>query len=238
MPPVGVQITPMNTFDGASLYRLMAWLSPAYPTGAFGYSHGLEYGIEEGLVSDASGLQAWVTTVIEKGTGWIDCLLLAAAWRAASLEDLARLIALAEIAAAWRGSAEMALESETQGRAFLATTRAAWPHPLLDRIAEELTAVPLPVAAGVATAVASIPLDFSIQAYLQSIGSNLVSAGVRLIPLGQTDGQRVISALWPTIGATVKRALTTEVENGGTAALIIDWCSMRHETQYTRLFRS
>jgi urease accessory protein len=228
----------MNTFDGASLYRLMAWLSPAYPTGAFGYSHGLEYGIDAGLVSDASGLQAWVTTVIEKGTGWIDSLLLAAAWRAASLEDLVRLVALAEIAAAWRGSAEMALESETQGRAFLATTRAAWPHPLLDRIEEELTAVSLPLAVGVATAVVSIPLDFSIQTYLQSIGSNLVSAGVRLIPLGQTDGQRVISALWPTIACTAKRALITEVENEGTAALIIDWCSMRHETQYTRLFRS
>ncbi len=238
MPSLGTQVTPMNTINGAALYRLTAWLSPAYPTGAFAYSHGLEYGIEVGLVSDASALRAWVATVIEKGAGWIDSLLLAAAWRAVTLKDLVQLIALAEIAAAWRGSAEMALESETQGRAFLATTRAAWPHPLLDRIAEELTFVPLPVAVGAAVAAVSIPLHFSIQAYLQSVVSNLVSAGVRLIPLGQTDGQRVISALWPTIEATTGRSLATEIENAGTATFIIDWCSMRHETQYTRLFRS
>ena len=228
----------MSTIDVSALYRLMAWLSPAYPTGAFAYSHGLEYGVQAGLVSDAKTLMAWVETVIRKGAGWTDSLILAAAWRAAALEDLSRLIELAELAAAWRGSAEMAQESETQGRAFLATTRAAWPHRLLDRLAAELDPVSLPVAVGAACAAQEIPLNLAIQGYLQSTGANLVSAGVRLIPLGQTDGQRVLAALEPTIVGTAELALTSDLEEAGTAALIIDWCSMCHETQYTRLFRS
>jgi urease accessory protein len=238
MPSRAPQVMPMSTIDGAGLYRLMAWMSPAYPTGAFAYSHGLEYGVEAGLVTDVTTLRAWVASVIARGAGWIDSLLLAAAWRAAALDDLASLIELAELAAAWRGSAEMALESETQGRAFLAVTRAGWPHRLLDRLGAEVESVPLPVAAGTASAVQAIPLALSIQAYLQSFAGNLVSAGLRLIPLGQTDGQRIIAALEPTIAETAERALTTSIEEAGTSALMIDWCSMRHETQYSRLFRS
>jgi urease accessory protein len=228
----------MSRIEGSGFYRLMAWLSPAYPTGAFSYSHGLEFGVEARLVADAHTLQAWVAVVIEKGAGWIDSLLLAAAWRAAGAGDLARLIALVELATAWRGTAETAQESETQGRAFLATTRAAWPHPLLDRLGGEVEAAPLPVAVGAATGAYAIPLADTIQAYLQSFAGNLVSAGLRLIPLGQTDGQRVIADLAPTIARTADRALSASLEEAGTATPLIDWCSMRHETQYTRLFRS
>jgi urease accessory protein len=237
MPPAA-QVTLMSPIEGASLYRLMAWLSPAYPTGGFSYSHGLEYAIEAGLVSDAQTLQAWVATVVEKGAGWVDSLLLAAAWRAAAADDSVRLIALAELAAAWRGSAEMAMESETQGRAFLATTAAAWPHPLLERLGAELDAVPLALAVGAAAAAHAISLELTIQGCLQAMASNLVSAGMRLIPLGQTDGQRIMAALGPAIGAIAGRALGTKLEDAGTSALMIDWCSMCHETQYTRLFRS
>jgi urease accessory protein len=224
--------------EGAGLYRLMTWLSPAYPTGAFSYSHGLEYAVEAGLVSGAGDLLAWVAAVIESGTGWIDSLLLAEAWRAAAADDRRRLADAAILAAAWRGTAEMALESEAQGQAFLATTRAAWPHPLLHALAEAAETVALPVAVGAATGAAAIPLALSVRAYLQSLAGNLVSAGLRLIPLGQTDGQRVIADLAPAVAATGERVLIAALEEAGSAAPLIDWCSMRHETQYTRLFRS
>ena len=175
----------MTSLEAGALYRLMAWLSPAYPTGAFSYSHGLEYAVEAGLVGEADALAAWVRTVVEKGAGWIDALILAEAWRAAAAADLARLGEVAVLAAAWRGTAEMALESEAQGRAFLTATRAAWPHPSARRAgAERGETIALPVAVGAAAGAAAIPLDLSLQAYLQSLAGNLVSAGTPAGPAG------------------------------------------------------
>src|SRR5262249_40288253 len=159
---------------------------PSYPTGAFSYSHGLEYAVEAALVTDAASLARWVRTVIERGTGWIDCLLAAESWRASTAQDLARLTEVALLAAAWRGTAELAWESEAQGRAFLAAPRDAWPHRLLDDLAGSTAAVALPVAVGAAAGAAALPLDLVLNAYLQSIAGNLVSAGMRLIPLGQS----------------------------------------------------
>jgi urease accessory protein len=143
------------------------------------------------------------------------------------------------LADAWRGSAEMALESRAQGAAFLATTRAAWPHPALDAVALRWRgAVALPVAVGVAARVHGVALDPTLTAYLHAVAGNLASAGMRLIPLGQTDGQRAVAALEPVIAATLRAAYETPLDEIGTASATIDWCSMRHETQYTRLFRS
>lgn len=223
----------------AALYRLMTWLSPAYPLGAFSYSHGLEQAVEAGLARDRASLVDWVATVIAAGAGRSDGALLAAAWRAAAADDRAALDDIATLAAAWRGTAETALESRAQGAAFLTTTRIAWPHRLLDELAlRHRGEVALPVAVGAAAAAHGVPLASVTTAYLLAFAGNLVSAGVRLIPLGQSDGQRAIAALEPVIAATAEDVLRTPLDEIGTAAPLIDWCSMRHETQYTRLFRS
>lgn len=223
----------------AALYRLMSWLTPAYPTGAFSYSHGLEYAVAERLVHDRERLVGFVATATASGAGKSDGALLAAAWRAAAADDRDALDDIAALAAAWRGTAETALESRAQGAAFLATTRAAWPHPLLDALAlEHRGELALPVAVGAAAAAQQVPLEATLTAYLHAFAANLVSAGVRLVPLGQSDGQRAIAALEATVAATADRVLKTPLERIGTAAPLIDWCSMRHETQYTRLFRS
>ena len=223
----------------AALYRLMSWLSPAYPTGAFSYSHGLEYAVAEGLVRDRESLIDWVATAVASGAGKSDGALLAAAWRAATADDRVALDAAAELAAAWRGTAETALESRAQGAAFLSATRAAWPHPLLDALAlRHRGELALPVAVGAAAAAQQVPLSAALTAYLHAFAGNLVSAGMRLIPLGQSDGQRAIAALEAVVAATADHVLKTPLERIGTAAPLLDWCSMRHETQYTRLFRS
>jgi urease accessory protein len=230
-------LTTMTT-DGA-LYRLMTWLSPSYPLGAFSYSHGLEYAVETGLVRGPVELEAWVATAVTAGAGRSDGALLAATWRAAMDQDRATIDDVAELAGAWRGTAETALESRAQGAAFLSTTRAAWPHPLLDALAlRHRGDVALPVAVGVAAAAHRVPLAAALTAYLHAFAASLVSAGVRLIPLGQSDGQRAIAALEPVIAGAVASALATPLEDVGSAAPVIDHCSMRHETQYTRLFRS
>jgi urease accessory protein len=228
------------TTDEAAIYRLMTWLSPAYPIGAFSYSHGLEFAVEERLVADRESLFDWVAAAVESGAGRIDGAIFAAAWRAAARGEAEALQEIATLAAAWRGSAETALESEAQGAAFLATTRAAWPHPLLDRFAAERAgeAVPLAVAAGAACGSHGVSLEVALVAYLQSFAANLVSAGVRLVPLGQSDGQRAIAALEPVIARAARAAATAALDDIGSAAPMIDWCSMRHELQYTRLFRS
>ncbi len=223
----------------AALYRLMTWLSPSYPLGAFSYSHGLEYAIEAGFVRDGDGLAEWIATVLEAGAGLSDGALLAAAWSAAAARDEAALDEVAALATAWRGTAETALESAAQGAAFLATTRAAWPHPLLDALAlRHRGALALAVAVGVAGAAHEVPLPALLTAYLHAFAANLVSAGVRLVPLGQSEGQRVIAALEPVVAAVAQHIEATPIDAIGTAAPLVDWCSMQHETQYTRLFRS
>jgi urease accessory protein len=223
----------------AALYRLMSWLSPSYPVGAFSYSHGLEQAVEIGLVRDRDGLVSWVATAVSVGAGRSDGALLVAAWRAAAARDRAALDAVAELAAAWRGTAETALESGAQGAAFLAATRVAWPHLLLDELAlRHRGEAALPVAVGVAAAAHEVPLAATLTAYLHAFSGALVSAGLRLIPLGQSDGQRAVAALAPVVAAAAASLPATPLDEIGTAAPVIERCSMRHETQYTRLFRS
>jgi urease accessory protein len=240
-----------------ALYRLLAWSSPGYPTGAFSYSHGLEWAVETGAVTNLQGLLDYVTGVLSRGGGWVDAVLFAHAWRSASdarpqsgartesaahsgSNPLAELDALAQLASAFRSSSETALESRQQGAAFLDVTRKAWPHPTLDAFATRQAGTPVAhcIAVAVACAAHEIALTPALHSYMHAVAANLVSAGARLIPLGQTQAQIAIAQLSPVITDTVERALQTSLDDLGTAAPAIELCSLRHETQYTRLFRS
>jgi urease accessory protein len=225
--------------DLAALYRLMAWLSPAYPIGAFSYSSGIEWAVEAGDITDAATLRRWLTVMIGAGGGYCDAVFLVHAHRAINDNDDAGLREVAELAVAFAPSKERHLETTAQGRAFLDTTRAAWPAPALDRLLAFWDGpVALPVAVGVACAGHGIALAPALHAFLHALTANLISTGVRLIPLGQTDGQKVLAALEPVVAATAERALVTKLDDVGGAAFRSDLASMRHETQYTRLFRS
>jgi urease accessory protein len=224
---------------GAALYRLMAWLSPAYPIGAFSYSGGLEWAIEAGDIKDAASLAGWLSVILSQGSGFCDAVFLTHAHRAVTAQDDAALVAVAELAAAFTAGRERHLETTAQGRAFLEVTRAAWGCAALDRLAD-LWDGPLayPVAVAVASAGHGIALAPALAAYMQAVAANLVSAGLRLIPLGQTDGQRVMASLEPLIATCSERALSCPLEEVGNAAFRADIAGMRHETQHTRLFRS
>jgi urease accessory protein len=222
-----------------ALYRLLAWLSPAYPIGGFSYSHGIETAVEEGFVINRVSLVAWLQTVLQAGTGCVDGALFAAAWRAAAAKDWPAFDAVAERAAAWRGTSEMALESRQQGGSFLSITRAAWPHPDLDAGHERLAGeIALPVAVALAAAAHGIAIEAALEGYLHAFTANLISAAVRSVPLGQTDGQIALASLEGVVQKAVEAALVSDLDEVGTATPLLDWCSMRHETQYTRLFRS
>ena len=235
----GVIMMIMVMTGEGTLYRLMAWLSPSYPIGAFAYSSGIEWAVEAGDIGDAAALRRWLEVMISEGAGFCDAVFLAHAHRAVTACDDAAMRAIAEIAAAFAPSKERYLETTAQGRAFLETTCAAWPAPALDRLlAVPQVAIALPVAVGAACAGHRVALVPALSAYLHAVTANLISAGVRLVPLGQTDGQRVLAALEPVVANTAERALVTALDELGGASFRADLASMRHETQYTRLFRS
>jgi urease accessory protein len=216
----------------------MIWLSPAYPVGAYSYSHGLEWLVEAGQVKDLETLVAWIEDLLAHGAARSDVIFLAETWRALAAGDVGALEEVAELAAAFAPSAERRLETLAQGTAFLAATLAAWRKPQLEALAADGREVAYPVAVGASAAAHGLPLAETAQAYAQAYVANLVSAAVRLIPLGQSDGLRVLARLEPLIPRVVAAALGCTLDDVGGAAVAADIAAMRHETQYTRLFRS
>jgi urease accessory protein len=223
--------------EALSLARLFTWLSPAFPVGGFSYSHGLEWVVETGSIKNAAQLGDWIEDVLEHGAGRSDLIFFAEAWRAVALGDARRLEAVTALASAFAASAERRLETLAQGAAFLAAVGAVWPHPTLATLAR-LQEIAYPVAVGASTSAHGLPLAASAQTFLQAFAANLVSAGVRLVPLGQTDGLRVLARLEPVLERLLGAGLAASLGEVGGAAILVDIASMRHETQYTRLFRS
>ena len=224
------------SIEHAALLRLMVWLSPSFPVGAFSYSHGLEYLVERGAVADEASLGAWVRDVLRRGGGRSDGILFAHAWRA---RDVSALTEIAALAAALSPSAERHLETTAQGNAFCLMVRQGWAVPTLDALQAEWDGpVAYPVAVAVAAADHGIALDAALLAYLHAFCANLISAGIRLIPLGQSAGQRVTASLEGALAEIAAEAESADLAEIGSALLLTDLASMHHETQYTRLFRS
>jgi urease accessory protein len=225
--------------EAAGLYRLMTWLSPSFPVGAFSYSSGIEWAVEAGDIPDAASLRRWLVSMLADGTGFCDGIFLAHAHRAASSNNDALLAEIADLASAFMPSRERHLETTAQGRAFIEIARAAWHNAVLDRlIACCEAAIVYPVAVGLVSAAHHISLVPTVHAFLHAVTSNWISAGARLVPLGQTDSQRLLAALEPVVMVTAKRVLAASLDDLGSATFRADIASMRHETQYTRLFRS
>jgi len=223
----------------SALYRLMTWLSPSYPVGAFSYSSGIEWAVEAGDIPDAQSLRRWLAVLMADGAGFCDGVLFAHTHRAVVNGDAKALAAVAELAAAFAPARERFLETTAQGRAFVEATRAAWPCAALDLLGTSFDgAIAYPVAVATAAAGHDIALEQALPGYLHAVLANWVSAGIRLIPLGQTDGQRIIAALEPAVAETASRALAASLDEIGSAAFRADLAGARHETQYTRLFRS
>ncbi|MFZ5962188.1 urease accessory protein UreF [Thalassococcus sp. BH17M4-6] len=197
--------------------------SPAFPVGAFAYSHGLETAVQAGEVTTPAALQDWLAVVLEHGAGWTDAVLISQAVTG-DAEDLSAL------ALALSPSSERRQETLLQGAAFARTVADVW------RV--DLPEYAYPVAAGRAVALLDLPVGAAIRIYLQSFAANLASAGVRLIPLGQTDGQRIVQALAPLSQSLAARAMTADLDDIGGFAPLVDIASMRHEILYSRLFRS
>jgi urease accessory protein len=225
-----------------SLIRLQNWLSPAFPSGSYSYSHGLEWAIESNQVHNRTSLVDWLDADLRFGSRRNDAIFFVEAWRCAAGGHDARLLETAELAAAFRGTSEFALEASQQGVSCLATLRDVWRDPEIDALSEGLRQMSihpvLPIVIAVRSATEGVPVGTALLAFVYASVSNLVTAGVRLIPLGQTDGQRALADLEDAVLDASERALTAGIDDLGSAALMVDFASMLHETQYTRLFRS
>ena len=212
--------------DRAATLRLLTWLSPAFPTGAYAYSHGIEWAVECGDIRDGDTLLAWLTDVLTHGSGRNDAILLRHAHRPGC--DHA---ALNELAIAVAPSRERRAETLEQGGAFVLAAASWHPPPLPERVA-------YPVAVGALAGRHRLDEDTTVAAYLQAFAANLISAAVRLVPLGQSTGLRVLAALEPTILLVGAATRTAALDDIGGCAFRSDIAAMHHETQYTRLFRS
>lgn len=225
-----------------ALLRQQSWLSPAFPTGSYSYSHAIEWAVEAGHIHDRESLVDWLEADLCYGSGRNEAIFFIEAWRSATDDDREKLLEIAKLAAAFRGTSEFALETSQQATACLATLRRVWPDPLIENLSEflsELRVAPvLSVILGVRTARQTIPATLALPAFLQSYLANLVTAGVRLVPLGQTDGQLAIAELEPAVLAVAAQAEVATIHDLGSAAFMVDLASASHETQYTRLFRS
>jgi urease accessory protein len=208
---------------------LLTWLSPAFPTGAYAYSHGLEWAVETHDIRDGDTLLEWLSVVIAHGSARTDTILLRHAHRAAN--DPGELRQIAALALATVSSRERRDEALAQGKAFLRAA-AGWGVPDLPED------TPYAVAVGAMAGAHGIDEDATASAYLQTFTCNLISAAVRLVPLGQTTGLHTLAALEALIVETAAATKHATRDDLGGCAFRSDLAAMRHETQYTRLFRS
>jgi urease accessory protein len=211
--------------EHSSLLLLLNWMSPAFPTGSFAYSHGLEWSIVAGDVRTADDVECWIADLLTTGSGWNDAVLFAQCW----IGDQAELNALA---LALAGSRERYLETTQLGRSFVIAA-GAWTG-----IAHDNEDIAYPVAAGQSCKVMSIPQDIAVMAFLQGFCSSLVSVAVRLVPLGQTSGLRILRNLMPIIAAVSTRASTASLDDLGSNTIAVEIASMKHETLESRVFRT
>ncbi|PVE22026.1 urease accessory protein UreF [Microvirga sp. KLBC 81] len=225
----------MTDHEAMAILPLFAWLSPSYPVGCYAYSHTLEWAVEAGDVTNDETLVAWLTDLLTFGFGCNDAILLAHAYRAVRAGDAAALDEVNELALALSPSTELHLETSQQGRSFLDATLSAWPSPLLMPLEGD---VAFPIAVGMAAAAHEIPLSTAAAAYLFGLVQTLVSAAIRLAPIGQTAGIRVCASLSATVLDVACQALDLSLDDIGSATFRADLGSFHHENQYTRLFRS
>ncbi len=215
------------TTEPQQLLHLLAFMSPAFPVGGFAYSHGLERAIDDGVVASAKEVREWIESLLVHGSGWNDAVLFAQAYHA----DAAVRAEIDELALAFAASRERALETSDLGRSFAKAVATI-------SVSEAMNFQTYPVAVAAACQKTCIDKIAGLLGYLQAFSNNLIAVAVRLVPLGQTKGLEVMRDLMPVISRTAERALMASLDDLGSSTLLSDIASMKHEIQYSRVFRS
>ncbi len=218
-----------------SLIRLMTFLSPSFPTGAFAYSHGLEAAFAEGLLKTSKDFTKWICSLLTHGSAWCDALFCAESWRCGnSVENLQELAGLCE---AMASSKERHRETMSQGKALLDAAK-FWLDSSSAIQNKHDKVFPLPVALGAIAAHLSIPLMATLTAQSHGFVSNQIQAALRMGCFGQEEGVRILAFLENDILDCASRAASTGFDDIGSCAYVADIMAMRHETMTTRIFIS
>jgi len=215
-----------GTNTSLNCHKVMAWLSPSYPIGSFAYSHGLEFEIACGNIRLRQDVEEWIETLLRYGSGWNELVLFAQAYKS----DRKSLDEISNFAKALAQSKERYEETLALGRAFAKVTS--------EIMGVKCNGMPLPVVMGFKAKIEDIPLEYILPLYAHNFVANLISVGVRLIPLGQTEGQQVLFHLFPVMEEMAKVASVAKLDDLRNSCILADIASMRHETLKTRLFRS
>jgi urease accessory protein len=222
-----LQVPMAITTEPAQLLKLMAIMSPAFPIGSFAYSHGLESAIDDGAVKTPGDVRDWITSLLAHGSGWNDAVLFAASFDA---DDAGRL-EIDELTLALAASRERALETSDLGQSLA--------RSVATLVADEaVTFKSYPVVFAATCARAGIGKRSGLLAFVQAFSNNLITVAVRLVPLGQSGGLGVMRDLMQVIMATAERAMTTTLDDLGSSTFLSDIAAMKHEVQYSRVFRS
>ncbi len=213
--------TAMNTNP---LHVFAQWFSPAFPVGAFAWSHGLEWAISQGEIRDKATLESWLEVLLREGAGRNDAIFLKLAYEARDPAPVA------ELARAFAFGGERLAETEAQGRAFVETVNALYGW--------DMVSMPLPVALGQAARRKHLPIDATLRYFLHAFSANLISAAVRFMPMGQGDGQAVLTALFAVMDDVAQAARRADEAALGGSAIRADLAALQHETLTTRIYRS
>jgi urease accessory protein len=209
--------------ENSQLLLLLNWMSPAFPIGAYAYSHGLEWAIESGQVKTAQQVEDWIRDVITRGSGWNDAILFVQEFQNKNVNELA--LALCS-------SRERHLETTQLGAAFVIAASIFAPF---ETVKDEIA---YPIAAARACNAMQLDVHHALLAFLQGFSNALVSVAVRLVPIGQTAGLHIMKNLMPIISETAHRASAASLEDLGSCTLLSDIAAMKHETQHSRIFRT
>jgi len=222
-----------------ALARLLRLASPALPVGAFGYSQGLEWAVDSGAVRDELTARGWIGSLVAGNMARFELPLLLRMREASAVGDFVRFGSLNAEYLASRETQELRAETLQMGGALRTALGAAGDckPPALAEF-DGIENLAFPAAFAFAAAIWEIPAGDTAMGYAWSWAENQVTAAIKLVPLGQSAGQRILAWLTPALSHAVEVAMRTGEESMSNFAPLYAIASSRHETQYTRLFRS
>ena len=223
----------------SDLHTVLTWFSPSYPIGSYAYSHGLEYAVEEGLVKDPQTLLGWIRDLLFFGTGYNDSIIINSIYDSVANDNCVEFDYISQIANAIKPTKEIALESYQQGVSFKNILMDVYSNSNLTFYLNRLDdCITYPGVVGVAGGIFEVEKKLLIHSYLHAFTSNILSAALRIMPIGQTEIQKIIFQMKGNVEEMTNKSLGLSLSDLGSSVFISDWASSKHQNQYTRLFRS
>tara|TARA_B100001248_G_scaffold129623_1_gene97190 strand:- start:147 stop:860 length:714 start_codon:yes stop_codon:yes gene_type:complete len=223
----------------SDLHTVLTWFSPSYPIGSYAYSHGLEYAVEEGLVKDPQTLLGWIRDLLFFGTGYNDSIIINSIYDSVANDNCVEFDYISQIANAIKPTKEIALESYQQGVSFKNILMDVYSNSNLTFYLNRLDdCITYPSVVGVAGGIFEVEKKLLLHSYLHAFTSNILSAALRIMPIGQTEIQKIIFQMKGNVEEMTNKSLGLSLSDLGSSVFISDWASSKHQNQYTRLFRS